>query len=63
MYLTPECWSFNKTHLRHRSAVCNVGLGKNTDILGDWKVPDSPVVENRGCSAPGRAAGRQLALA
>lgn len=63
MYSTAECQSFHRTHLRHRSAVCDLGASEDPDIVGDWKVPDSPVVQNRGCSALGRAAEEQLVLA
>lgn len=35
MYSTAECQSFNKTHLRRRSAVCDLGGGEDPDIAGD----------------------------
>lgn len=31
-YLTVESWSFNKIHLKHKTAVCNLCLGKDTYI-------------------------------
>ena len=64
IYLTVESWSFNKIHLGHRTAVCNLRLGKDTYIKlyirGHWNVLGCPAAESGGRSVPGRAADQQL---